>query len=95
MSRPETARRGWSGSRLVLASLVVGGAGVSPLLLDIAFGPADGNPIGLGLLAVVAMPAASVGVVAGLLSMLLQRLVSRGWLPLQSRGPAGSSGWPS
>ncbi|HEX5830648.1 MAG TPA: hypothetical protein VFY16_06690 [Gemmatimonadaceae bacterium] len=51
---------------------------MSPLLLYIAFGPADGNPIGLGLLAVVAVPAAVIGVGVGLLTMLLQTLSSRG-----------------
>ncbi|GEN99165.1 hypothetical protein NSE01_09980 [Novosphingobium sediminis] len=36
------------------AGLVVMAAGWAPLLYEIAFGPADSNPIGLGLLMVIA-----------------------------------------
>jgi hypothetical protein len=42
-----------------------------------ALGPADGNPIGLGLLAVVAGPVGGVGVVLGLIVMLVQKFVRR------------------
>jgi len=59
-------------------SLVIGFAGVLPLLLYMALGPADGNPIGLGLLAVVAVPVAGVGVVVGLIVTLVQKFVRPG-----------------
>ena len=38
----------------VKAGLVMIAAGWAPLLYEIAFGPADSNPIGLGLLMVIA-----------------------------------------
>ncbi len=38
----------------VKAGLVTMAAGWAPLLYEIAFGPADSNPIGLGLLVVIA-----------------------------------------
>jgi len=40
-------------------------------------GPADGNPIGLGLLAVVVVPIGGVGVVVGLIVMFVQKFVRR------------------
>ncbi|MGE0407357.1 MAG: hypothetical protein AB7O65_13760 [Candidatus Korobacteraceae bacterium] len=62
----QTATRGRSGRTIIILSLLVGAVGVAPLLLYIAFGPKDGNPIGLGLLAMLALPLAGVGLVAGL-----------------------------
>lgn len=41
-------------SRFVKAGLVVMAAGWAPLLYEITFGPADSNPVGLGLLMVIA-----------------------------------------
>ena len=38
-------------SKLLLAGVLVPLAGTLPILLYIVFGPANGNPIGLGLLA--------------------------------------------
>jgi len=61
--------RGWSGERIIIASLVAGVAGVGPLALYIAFGPKDGNPIGLGLLAALAVPVAGVGLCVGVIRM--------------------------
>lgn len=61
----------------MLLSLAVGAAGVLPLLLYIAVGPADGNPIGLGLLAVAAVPIAGVGVFIGLIKMLVEHFQRR------------------
>ncbi|MCG3190298.1 MAG: hypothetical protein LKCHEGNO_02971 [Burkholderiaceae bacterium] len=65
--------RRFSGLRILLGGLVLGVAGVGPLLLYIAFGPADGNPIGLGLLAVVAVPIAAVVAGVGVIKMLVER----------------------
>jgi hypothetical protein len=67
----------WSGSRLLLGSLILGLLGAGPLLLYIAFGPADGNPIGLGLLAIVTLPFACAGAIVGLIKLAVQRF-SRG-----------------
>lgn len=67
-----------SGLAIILWSAVLGLAGILPLLLYVAFGPADGNPIGLGLLAVVAAPVAGAGLVIGLIKTLVQRFMRRG-----------------
>jgi hypothetical protein len=67
-----------SGLKIVVWSVAIGFAGVLPLLLYMALGPADGNPIGLGLLAVVAVPVGVVGVMVGLIVMLVQKFVRRG-----------------
>lgn len=48
------------GLRMLVIALATAAATVGPLLLYIAFGPADGNPIGLGLLAVVGVPVSGV-----------------------------------
>lgn len=61
----------WSGPRILLTSLVIGACGVAPLLLYIGFGPADGNPIGLGLLAMIAIPLAAAGLLIGLIKTIV------------------------
>jgi hypothetical protein len=48
---------------------------VLPLLAYIAFGPKDGNPIGLGLLAVFAVPIATIGVLVGLIRLVVEVFV--------------------
>jgi hypothetical protein len=62
----------WSGLRIIAISAAIGGAGVLPLLLYVVFGPSHGNPIGLGLLAVIALPVAAVGILIGLVTLLVQ-----------------------
>lgn len=61
-----------AGQKILLGSVALGLAGVAPLLLYIVFGPADGNPIGLGLLAMLVTSVAPLGVVVGLVVMLVQ-----------------------
>ena len=79
MSRIEEALiRRSSGLKIMAWSAALGVAGVLPLLLYIAFGPADGNPIGLGLLAVAAVPVAGVGLAVGLIMTLVQHIGRRG-----------------
>jgi hypothetical protein len=65
------------GRKIVVAGLGVIAAGVLPLLLYIQFGPPDGNPIGLGLLAAVALPVGGILVVVGLVKLLADRVRSR------------------
>ncbi len=73
MSRMEEALlKRWSGGRIIVGSVIAGIVGVLPLLLYIQFGPADGNPIGLGLLAVAAVPLAGIGVFVGLIKLLVE-----------------------
>lgn len=79
MSRLEEALlRRSSGMKIILVSMAIGLGGALPLLLYIAFGPANGNPIGLGLLAVVAVPAAVIGTLIGLIKLLVQRFMRHG-----------------
>ena len=66
------------GAKILRNSLVIGLVGAAPLLLYVLLGPADGNPIGLGLLAIVAVPIAIVGGVIGALIMMVERLKPRG-----------------
>jgi hypothetical protein len=49
-----------------------------PLLLYVWFGPKDGNPIGLGLLAFVTPPFAGVGIAIGLVKTLFEFFQGRG-----------------
>ncbi len=64
---------GLPGLRLLMAGLAVLVIGVGPLLLYALFGPADGNPIGLGLLTFVAMPVGGVLALLGLIRMIFSR----------------------
>jgi hypothetical protein len=73
----EAVVRRFSGLRIIAFSIAAGVLGVLPLQLYIWFGPRDGNPIGLGLLAVAAVPLAAVGVLVGLVKLLIEYL-SRG-----------------
>lgn len=63
---------GW---RILITSLIVGVVGAAPLLLYVLLGPADGNPIGLGLLAVLAVPIAVAGMVFGAIVLVVQSLL--------------------
>lgn len=52
--------------------MAVAVAGVMPLLLYSVFGPEDGNPIGLGLLALLAIPTGAMIALAGAIKLLVQ-----------------------
>ena len=65
-----------AGIRIVVWSLGLGAAGVAPLLLYALLGPADGNPVGLGLLAVAAVPIAACGFVLGLIKLAIEVFVT-------------------
>jgi hypothetical protein len=73
---PESLRHS-CGAKILRRSLWVGLAGILPLLLYVVFGPARGNPVGLGLLAAVAVLAAGAGSVGGLITMLVEYLARR------------------
>lgn len=53
------------GLRILLRSLLIGALGVAPLLVYMLLGPKDGNPIGLGLLAVLAVAVSGIGMLIG------------------------------
>lgn len=65
-TEPQLPRRGL---RMLLIALATAAAMVGPLLVYIAFGPTDGNPIGLGLLAAVGVPAAGVLLLVALIQL--------------------------
>lgn len=69
-------RDGLAGLKILVASLAFGFVGALPLLLYAALGPKDGNPIGLGLLAVAAVGIALLGVAVGLLGLLVELVMS-------------------
>lgn len=69
------ARR--SANRFLVAGVVMAGIGYLPLQLYILFGPRDGNPIGLGLLAALAMLAGLAVSAAGLVKLAIHYFLSR------------------
>lgn len=66
--------RRWKGLRIIAMSLAIGFAGMAPLLAYVAVGPSDGNPIGLGLLAVLAWAIATIGALIGMISCFVEAL---------------------
>jgi hypothetical protein len=73
-----SAPRRSTGLRILRGSLVAGAIGISPLLLYMLLGPADGNPIGLGLLAMLAVPVALIGGLIGLVTLAVERIQRAG-----------------
>lgn len=68
----ESLVRRWSGARILLGSVALAVLGVAPLMLYVWLGPADGNPIGLGLLAVASVPIAGIGAAVGLIKLAVE-----------------------
>jgi hypothetical protein len=67
----------WGAATLARAGLVMMTVGALPILLYSWFGPADGNPIGLGLLMVALVPAGFLLFGIGLLKWLLAKVLSQ------------------
>jgi hypothetical protein len=61
----------WSPMAFIKAGVLVMLLGAAPLLLYTLLGPADGNPIGLGMLMVVAVPIGFLLLGIGLLRLLI------------------------
>ena len=76
------------GRRILVASFVVGVVGVGPLLLYVLFGPTDGNPIGLGLLAVLAAPISVGGMALGAIVIAVRYLFRGKDSLVQLRSPS-------
>ncbi|HEX5132863.1 MAG TPA: hypothetical protein VFX92_10280, partial [Candidatus Krumholzibacteria bacterium] len=57
--------------------IVIAAVGYLPLQLYILFGPRDGNPIGLGLLAIFAIPAGAVVTGVGLVKLVVSHFLNR------------------
>lgn len=64
-------------SRFLIAGVVIAGIGYLPLQLYIVFGPRDGNPVGLGLLFVIAVLAGLAVFAAGLIKLAFGYFLSR------------------
>lgn len=71
----------WTWTVFVKTGLLLMAAGVLPIALYSLFGPADGNPVGLGLLMVVLVPIGFLLLGTGLLRWLLGKLQDRGQGP--------------
>ena len=67
----------WSSTTFIKAGLVVMAVGFLPIGLYTLLGPADGNPIGLGLLMVALVPLGFLLVGIGLLRFLIAWLQQR------------------
>ena len=64
--------------RILRGSLTAGAVGIAPLLLYTLLGPADGNPVGLGLLAMLAVPVALIGGLIGVVTLAVERIQRSG-----------------
>lgn len=67
-----------TGLKIMVLSMAPAVLGTIPLLLYIIFGPADGNPIGLGLLFVAGIAIGFLGFMLGLLWLIVENLLNRG-----------------
>lgn len=69
---PQPEEQSSRGLKIFLTSLAAGAVGIAPLLLYVLLGPKNGNPIGLGLLAMLAVPVAAIGSLIGLVTMAVE-----------------------
>ena len=67
----------WSGATFIKAGLATMAVGFLPIGLYTLFGPADGNPIGLGLLMVVLVPAGFLLAGIGAMRLLIAWLTKQ------------------
>jgi hypothetical protein len=58
--------------KILIGSFLLGILSALPILIYIAIGPEDGNPIGLGLLALFGVPLSAIGIITGLFMLLLE-----------------------
>ena len=69
---PQPEEKRSRGLKILLTSLAAGAIGIAPLLLYALLGPKNGNPVGLGLLAMLAVPVAAIGSLIGLVTMAVE-----------------------
>lgn len=67
----------WPASKILMAGAIVAAIGYLPLQLYIIFGPHDGNPIGLGFLAIAAIPAGLAVFAIGLIKLVVGFFLNR------------------
>lgn len=63
--------------KFLAGSFLLGIFSALPILLYIAIGPKDGNPIGLGLLALIGVPLSAIGMLVGLILLVLEHFKKR------------------
>lgn len=68
---------GITGGQIIKWTLIGGACGIGPLLLYVLLGPADGNPVGLGLLAVVTVPLVLAGLAVGVIKLLVELITGK------------------
>ena len=68
----------YKGLKIIVASIGVGALSALPLVLYIIFGPSDGNPIGLGLLAMAGVGLAQIGALIGVVWFLYEGFTRKG-----------------
>jgi hypothetical protein len=66
------------GLKIILASAGMSALFSVPLLLYVVFGPADGNPVGLGLLFVLGLALGTLGAAIGVVALAVDRFIRRG-----------------
>lgn len=73
----ERLASGLTGGQIIKWTLVGGACGIGPLLLYVLLGPADGNPVGLGLLALVTVPLVLAGLAVGVIKLLVELITGK------------------
>jgi hypothetical protein len=68
---------GHSARWILLTSAKITAIGIAPLLLYVLIGPDDGNPIGLGLLAMLAVFIGVIGIALGIVKFVIEFVQSR------------------
>lgn len=66
-----------TGLKIIVIDIVLAPLSMLPLLIYIGLGPADGNPIGLGLLAVAGMLLGGLAFLLGLMWLLIEYFIGR------------------
>lgn len=69
--------RRWTWTTFARAGLLLMAIGIAPIALYSLLGPADGNPIGLGMLMAVLVPVGFLLLGIGLLKLAIARLQQR------------------
>jgi len=62
----------WSLSRFLIVGAIIAVAGYLPIQLYIIFGPRDGNPIGLGLLAAIGILLGMIVIAVGVIKRVIR-----------------------
>lgn len=64
-----------NGLRIIRMGLVIGLCGIGPILVYALLGPTDGNPIGLGLLAMLSVPVTGAVLAVGFVKLAIELIL--------------------